>query len=339
MKKNTLGIFGLLIVIFTVTALTSDKFISAYNMHNLIKWSSLYAVMSIGVAFVIITGGIDLSIGSVVGLVAVVLAIMLKVKGMNPAVAITTTLGLSLVIGLVHGLLVTKAKIQPFVVTLCGLLIYRSLARWIGGNHSGLGPIPTEKDAGYANLEAINGMHSVFSGKLAITESFSLPAPLFFTLAVGIAAAVFLNRTIWGRYLFALGNNEEGARYSGIDTDTLKIGAYVICSLLAGIAGLLFAFEVGAVQPTSFGEFYELFAIAGAVLGGCSLRGGEGSVVGIMMAVAVIWLIFNAMPMLGISSKLEYGILGLVILFGVVADEFIKRYSDKRAVARQQDST
>ena len=336
MKKNTLGIIGLFFLIFVITAVMNHDFLNAFNMHNLVKWSSLYAIMSIGVAFVIITGGIDLSIGSLVGLVAVMLAVMLKVKGLSPGVAIASTLGLSALIGLIHGLLVTKAKLQPFVVTLCGLLIYRSLARWIGGDHSDLGPIPIKDDPGYANIDSINQTANLLSGKLAITDSFSLPHPLFFMLIIGIAAAVVLNRTIWGRYLFALGNNEEGARYSGISTDALKIGAYVICSLLAGIAGVLFAFEVGAVQPASFGEFYELFAIAGAVLGGCSLRGGRGSMLGIIIAVAVIWLIFNAMPMLGISSKLEYGVLGLVILFGVLADELLKAYTAKRAAAKQQ---
>ena len=187
MKKNTLGIFGLLVAIFAVTALLNDKFISAYNMQNLIKWSSLYAVMSIGVAFVIITGGIDLSIGSVVGLVAVVLAYMMKVKGINPATAIITTVCLSALIGLVHGLLITKAKIQPFVVTLCGLLIYRSLSRWLTDNQS-LGPVPFGDDKGYANLDFINQLDFIFSGKIAI-GSFNLPTPFLFLLVVGIAAA------------------------------------------------------------------------------------------------------------------------------------------------------
>lgn len=335
MKKNTLGIFGLLIGIFVVTALLNDKFISAYNMQNLIKWSSLYAVMSIGVAFVIITGGIDLSIGSVVGLVAVVLAYMMKVKGINPAAAIITTICMSGLIGIVHGLLITKAKIQPFVVTLCGLLIYRSLGRWLTDNQS-LGPVPLEGDKGYTNLEFINQLDFIFSGKIAI-GSFNLPTPFLFLLIIGIAAALFLNRTIWGRYLFALGNNEDGARYSGINTDDMKIIAYVICSLMAGIAGLLFAFELDSVQPAQTGEFYELYAIAGAVLGGCSLRGGEGSILGVIIAAAVIRLIYNSINMLGISTHLEFGILGIVILLGVIGDEFLKSYTAKRAAAKQQD--
>ena len=329
MKKNVLGIFILLVAIFVITAVINPKFLNAYNMQNLIKWSSLYAVMSLGVAFVIITGGIDLSIGSVVGLVSVVLSICLKLEGMDPWSAIGITLVLSLGIGLLHGLLITKAKVQPFVVTLCGLLVYRSMGRWLTDNQS-IGPMPYEDDAGYKNLEQIQGLDFLFSGKVAL-GSFNLPTPALFILVLSIAAAVFLRRTIWGRYLFALGNNEEGTRYSGINTDRMKILAYVLCSLFAGIAGILFAFELDSVQPAQTGEFYELYAIAAAVLGGCSLRGGEGSVLGVVIAAAVIRLIYNSINMVGISTHLEFGILGLVILLGVIGDEFLKK-----AVARKQ---
>ena len=169
----------MLVAIFAITALLNDKFISAYNMQNLIKWSSLYAVMSIGVAFVIITGGIDLSIGSVVGLVAVVLAYQLKVKGIDPGQAIITTISMSLLIGLIHGLLITKAKIQPFVVTLCGLLIYRSLGRWLTDNQS-LGPVPLEDDKGYANIDTINSLDQIFSGKLPSPIPSAFPLRRYF---------------------------------------------------------------------------------------------------------------------------------------------------------------
>lgn len=312
-----------------ITAIINPKFLNAYNMQNLIKWSSLYAVMSLGVAFVIITGGIDLSIGSVVGLVAVVLSICLKLEGMDPWSAIGITLVLSLFIGFLHGVLITKAKIQPFVVTLCGLLVYRSMGRWLTDNQS-IGPMPLEGDAGYVNLEQIQGLDFVFSGKISI-GSFNLPTPAIFLFVLCVASAIFLRRTIWGRYLFALGNNEEGTRYSGIDTDRMKILAYVLCSLFAGIAGILFAFELDSVQPAQTGEFYELYAIAAAVLGGCSLRGGEGTVLGVVIAAAVIRLIYNSINMVGISTHLEFGILGMVILLGVIGDEFLKK-----TVARKQ---
>ena len=147
-------------------------------------------------------------------------------------------------------------------------------------------------------------------------------------------AAIFLNRTIWGRYLLALGNNEEGARYSGIGTDRLKITAYVICSFLAGLSGLLFAYELDSVQPAQTGEFYELYAIAAAVLGGCSLRGGQGTILGVIIAAAVIRLLRNSINLLGISTHLEYAIIGTVILCGVSADEIIKRVMAKRRAAK-----
>ena len=263
------------------------------------------------------------------GLVAVVLSICLKLEGMDPWSAIGLTLVLSLAIGFLHGILITKAKVQPFVVTLCGLLVYRSMGRWLTDNQS-IGPIPLEDDPGYANVEQIQGLDFLFSGKIAL-GFFNLPTPALFLLVLSIAAAIFLRRTIWGRYLFALGNNEEGTRYSGIDTDRMKILAYVLCSFFAGIAGILFAFELDSVQPAQTGEFYELYAIAAAVLGGCSLRGGEGTVLGVVIAAAVIRLIYNSINMVGISTHLEFGILGLVILLGVIGDEYLKK-----VVARKQ---
>jgi len=131
-----------------------------------------------------------------------------------------------------------------------------------------------------------------------------------------------------------LGNNENAARYSGINTDNLKILAYVACSTVTGLAGVLFGFELNSVQPASTGEFYELYAIAAAVLGGCSLRGGEGSVLGVIIAAAVIRLLYNSINMLGISTHLEYAIIGGVILAGVVTDELVKRYALRRRAAR-----
>jgi len=248
---------------------------------------------------------------------------------MDPWSAIGLTLVLSVAIGFLHGILITKAKVQPFVVTLCGLLVYRSMGRWLTDNQS-IGPIPLEDDPGYTNLEQIQGLDFLFSGKIAL-GSFNLPTPALFLLVLSVAAAIFLRRTIWGRYLFALGNNEEGTRYSGINTDKMKILAYVLCSFFAGIAGILFAFELDSVQPAQTGEFYELYAIAAAVLGGCSLRGGEGTVLGVVIAAAVIRLIYNSINMVGISTHLEFGILGLVILLGVIGDEYLKK-----VVARKQ---
>jgi ribose/xylose/arabinose/galactoside ABC-type transport system permease subunit len=153
-----------------------------------------------------------------------------------------------------------------------------------------------------------------------------VPAPLLILLAIAVLAVLFLDFTIYGRYLLALGRNEEAARYSGINTAALMVTAYVLCALLAGIAGILFALDVNSVQPSVHGNFYELYAIAAAVLGGCSLRGGEGSILGVIIGTAVIRVLYNAINFLGIPTQLEFAVLGAVILAGVAADELMKRW-------------
>ena len=145
---------------------------------------------------------------------------------------------------------------------------------------------------------------------------------------------VGLEFTIWGRYLLALGNNEEAARLSGIETRRHVVLAYVVCSLLAGVGGMLFVLDVNSAQPADFGNFYELYAIAAAVLGGCSLRGGEGTILGVVIGATVMQVLRNAITLLGIPTQLEFAIIGAVILTGVIADEVVKRVvAERRARA------
>ncbi|MFT4556267.1 MAG: ribose transport system permease protein [Planctomycetaceae bacterium] len=323
MKKN-LGILVLLTVIFVVTALCNDSFLSAYNLFNVIERASLYGIIGIGVAFVIITGGIDLSIGSFIGLVASTVPFIVVTHEMPLAVGLLAILAMSLAAGFGHGLLITKLKLQPFVVTLCGLMIYRGLARWITSDKSpGFGPEQLEPLRPLGNMK-------IPVGTLPVIGEFSLPIVFFIFLGLAIAAAVFLNKTIYGRYLLALGRNEQAARYSGIRTDRMTIVAYVLCSLIAGLGGLLFAVDQRSVQPDSFGNFYELYAIAAAVLGGCSLRGGEGSILGIALGATLMRLLMNSIQMIGIADTLEPVVLGVVILVGVIVDEIVKRIAAKR---------
>jgi ribose/xylose/arabinose/galactoside ABC-type transport system permease subunit len=159
-----------------------------------------------------------------------------------------------------------------------------------------------------------------------------VPMPLLVMLALGIAAAVLLNNTIWGRYLLALGRNEQAARYSGINTHSMIILAYVICSLLAGLGGMLFVLDVNSAQPADFGNFYELYAIAAAVLGGCSLRGGEGTIAGVIIGAAVMQILKNSINLLDFPTQIEYAIIGSVLLLGVIADELTKRVAARRRV-------
>jgi ribose transport system permease protein len=245
-----------------------------------------------------------------VGLVGITCTILLREEGLAPAVAVPASLGLAAGIGLFHGLLIAKVRIQPFIVTLCGLFFYRGITRLITGD--GLRGFGT----GYDTLKWLG------SGYIGNSV---WPAP--FVILLGLAAGVgaFMHFTAMGRHIFALGANEEAARFSGLRTDRLKIWAYVICSVITGVGGLLIAFKVKSLGPSDFGSFYELYAIAGAVLGGCSLRGGQGSVPGVLLGAALIVLLRNMVNILGIPSQVEYMVIGGAILVGVVFDEFLGR--------------
>jgi len=253
---------------------------------------------------------------------------LIRHQRMPIPLALLSVLLIAATLGLIHGLLVTRARLQPFVVTLCGLLIYRGLSRWLtGDNPAGVG-------------EYSDTLCQVGSGRLnlytnAVGDTFGLPYPFFFLAAIGIAAAIFLNRTIWGRYLLALGRNEEAARFSGINTGNVTLLAYVVCSTLAAVGGMLFALDSLSISPSSFGNFFELYAIAAAVLGGCSLRGGEGSIVGVIIGTAVMQILNNLIMLLKISGTLEYAIIGSVILAGVIADEIVKRIAAERRLRQR----
>ncbi|HEY1172582.1 MAG TPA: ABC transporter permease [Verrucomicrobiae bacterium] len=327
--KKILGILGLLIVVCVATALMSDRFLTPYNVENLIRRTALFGIISIGVAFVIITGGIDLSIGSVVCLVGCGLPWLLTVKGVSVPVALVIVVLVSGGIGLLHGTLITKLRIQPFVVTLCGLLIYRGLTRGL----------TQDQTMGFGN--EFKGLRILATGKVPVPfiENFSIPAPCIILLVVAIIAAVFLNKTIYGRYLLALGRNEQAARFSGINTDRMIILAYVICGLLSGLGGMLFVLDVNSAQPVDFGNFYELYAIAAAVLGGCSLRGGEGAITGIIIGAALMQVLRNMITLVDSMPKsIEFAIIGAVILGGVVADELIKRWAAGRRAGKAGES-
>ena len=604
--KQVLGIGGLLLVVFVATALMSDAFLKPFNLENLMKRSALFGIISIGVAFVIITGGIDLSIGSIICLVGCGLPFLLQVEyvavGQVPVVSVTAAtgtlelarpprglsvgdriglaggkkenvgvylvasvtgtsvvleagpesddsggrltrilraesgstfvtvpghglqvrdrvtfvledgregatarvlsvegdrlglseappgessglygldrrpwtsvpvalgivLGASLAIGLFHGLLIAKLKLQPFVVTLCGLLLYRGITRgftqdqtqglideyptlkliataqlaripmtwgllavggvmlvgalawgvtirrrvgaarvswgdlampavtlamgvsllgWGVGTISPLETLAIEasereevrvdlprrttrvsmqarapgsdwvtlaetqveesetiQELTVPSLETIRGARPGDWSQLQVVVlerarlEIGLPAPLVILLVVALIASVFLNRTIYGRYLLAMGNNEEAARYSGIDTDRMIILAYVICAGLAGLGGVLFVLDINSAQPVDFGNFYELYAIAAAVLGGCSLRGGEGTIVGVVIGAALMRVLKNMITLVDwMPTYIEYAIIGAVILAGVIVDELVKRAAARRRLTR-----
>jgi ribose transport system permease protein len=229
--------------------------------------------------------------------------------------ALLALLGLTLLIGLTHGLMVTKWRLQPFIVTLCGLLIYRGVMRGLASDQS----------LGFGS--AYDSLRWLATGKIPLPgATISLPMPFVLLMLIAGAAAVFLRYTVWGQHLLALGHNEEAARHSGIRTHRLILASYMICSLLAGLAGILFSMDVNSSQPSDFGNFYELYAIAAAVLGGCSLRGGQGAVLGVLIGTALMQVLRNMIVLVfPAHQNMEFAIIGVVILLGVVGDEIFKR--------------
>jgi ribose transport system permease protein len=314
--QKTLAVFVLVVIITGVTGIFEESFVQASNLSRMSKWIGLYGIIAVGVAFVIITGGIDLSIGSLIALTSVMFPMLLFDGGQSPAVAFLIVLGTSAAIGVIHGLLITKLRLQPFVVTLCGLFIYRGIARTITGDRSvGFGN-------DYAGLKEMLVKGSLLNG--------TLPMPFVILIIISIISAILLNKTTFGRYILALGRNEQAAKFSGVNTDRMKIIAYVICSLLAGLAGIMFVMQTNTATPSNFGSFYELYAIAGAVLGGCSLRGGEGAIIGVICGTALMQVASEAVFFLGVGDTLKFAVIGGFILAGVIADEMLTRYTAKR---------
>ena len=311
MLKKDLGLLILILVVGTVTAILNPRFLSPINIGNTANLIGLFGLFSIGEGFVIITGGIELSVGSVFAILGVIFIDLLVTYNVNWAVAALLMVFAGILIGAAHGFLIARLRLQPFVVTLCGLLIYRGVARWY-------------TDDGTAGFQF--GQSFPTLEWLAAGRSFGIPHSFVTFILVAIVMGVVLHRSVFGRYLFAVGKNEEAARYSGIRTERVITAAYVVCGGLAGLAAVFFAMYTRSISPASHGNFYELYGIAAAVLGGCSLRGGEGSVLGIVLGSVLLQILQNLVNLLGIPSSLNFAVMGTVILIGVLADRQFARY-------------
>lgn len=297
----------ILIVGGIVTAI-NPIFLSSTNLLNTANLIGLFGLFAIGQGLVIITGGIDLSVGSMFALLGVIFVGLLVDQEMAWPLATLIIIVLGAFIGVIHGFLVTRLRLQPFIVTLCGLLIYRGIARWWTND----GP------AGFGYVGPPETLANIVAGR-----SFGLPNTFWALIVVALVAAVLLHRSVFGRYLFAVGRNEEAARFSGISTRLVIASAYVIAGALAGVSAIFFVFYTSSISPSSHGNFYELYAIAAAVLGGCSLRGGEGSILGIVLGAILLQILQNLVNLLGIPSSLNFAVMGTVILLGALVDELL----------------
>ena len=308
MTRKEIGVLLLLVVLCAVVAVASPQFLSVTNLQNVGRLVGTYGIFSIGVGIVIITSGIDLSVGSICALLGILLSMMLVEWHWPAGVALAAVIAIGACLGAIHGLLITRLKLQPFIVTLCGLLLYRGAARYIA----------RDSTKGFGTGEGFEWLRALASGSVA-----GVPMPFVIMCVMAVLAWLLVHRSVWGRHLFAVGHNEEAAHYSGVNTRGVVAGAYVISGTLAAVSAVIIAFYTNSISPASHGNFYELYAIAAAVVGGCSLRGGEGSVLGIVMGTALLQVLRNLVNLLDIPSSLDFAVMGAVILIGAIADQVL----------------
>ncbi len=314
MSKKDIGLLVLILVVAAGVYLRNPLFLSPNNISNTANLIGLFGLFSIAQGFVIITGGIDLSSGSMIALLGVLFVDLVGNKGVPWPIALIIVLILGILLGLAHALLITRLKMPPFVVTLCGLLIYRGVARGYTGDAT----------AGFPFGSTYPGL-DFFTARI-----YGVPTSLLLLVVVAVIAWVVLHRSVFGRYLFAVGKNEEAARFSGIRTNLVIGAAYVICAALTALSAVFFAMYTRSVSPSSQANFYELYAIAAAVLGGFSLRGGEGSIIGVVLGAILLQILQNLVNLLGIPSSLNFAVMGTVILIGVLVDQQLGAYRAHR---------
>lgn len=336
--RRELGMGIALLVMCLGLYLSNNDFLGQSNALNTIRQISMLGIFAIGISFVIITGGIDLSIGSVIGFTGVVIAKMSSTQagglGYSLWIGIPVALGLALLIGLGQGLLITRLKLQPFIVTLGGMLFIRGVSQTIAeGGTISLGGSPL--------LKLANG------GLLEVGRDALIPYPFIIFLGVIAVSTYVLHFTVFGRYVYAIGGNRDAAEYSGIAVKRVETSTYVISAGLGGVAGVCYASYIGQMSQ-QVGIAYEMYAIAAAVLGGCSLRGGEGTILGIIIGSAVMRVIDNGINMFQLPYEDEEGIqriwsldpnwtfiiIGAVILIAVVLDQIVHMVQAKRRIKR-----
>ncbi len=295
-----LGRYGILIgyVIFVIVAsILSPRFLTPVNILNIVRQVSIFGILAIGQTFVILTGGIDLSVGGVLALVVVLTGGLLPQIGILPTVLVAMLVGVS--IGIINGIGVTKGNVQPFIMTL-GMM---GIARGIAYMYTGGMPIP------------VLDKQFLFLGNGYLFKTIPLPALIFVTLV--IIGAVVLRFTTFGRYVYAIGSNAEAARLSGINVELNKIAIYGLCGLMVAIAALLYASQL-AVAPPIAGEGYELDAIAAVVVGGVDMLGGEGGMFGTFLGAIIIGSLSNILNLTGVSPFIQKSAKGALIIAAVI---------------------
>lgn len=316
-REISLIIVMIAISIF-VQVRSGGNFFTMENISDMLAETSVLAICAVGMMFVIVTGGIDLSIGATMALGAMVGCTVLKNNQSTPTIVVVLiAMGIGLVCGLINGVLVSRLKILPIIATLGTMNIYRGITYLVAN-----GSWVKQQEMGARFLGLATGKFLGINNLIVIA------------IVVYIIAAIFMSKTRVGRRIYAVGNSEESARVSGIKTDNVLTMVYVLLGIIAGLAGTLYVCKYGVAQgETCTG--YEMNVIAACVLGGVSINGGTGRVPGVLLGAILLGILNNAMPLIHVSSFWQEGIRGLIILLSIVANSLIQRNVEMKALRRR----
>jgi ribose transport system permease protein len=295
------GLVGLSIVLWALT----PHFLTVPNLLNIAQQTSINAIVAVGMTYVILSGGIDLSVGSIVALSGVVLGTVLQDGHATPT-AVIAALGVGIACGLVNGTLISWGGLPPFIVTLGMMSVARGAALL------------------FTEGRPVSGFDGGFRS-LATGEVAFIPGPIVITALVYLAAHLVLTRTTFGRYVYAIGGNEEATRLSGVPVRLHKTMIYAVSGLMSALAAVILTARLNSAQPIA-GMMYELDAIAATVIGGTSLLGGEGTLVGTLIGALIMGVLRNGLNLLGVSSFLQQIVIGAVIVGAVLVDTLLKRH-------------
>lgn len=293
-------LLGLLLIIIIISFM-SPSFLTATNIFNVLRQVSISALIAFGMTFVILTGGIDLSVGSTLALTGAISAGLLA-GGMDPFLAMLIGLLLGAVLGAVNGVIIAKGKVAPFIATLATMTIYRGLTLV------------------YTDGKPVSGLGDSLAFQMFGKGYFlGIPVPVLTMLLAFLVLYFILRKTTFGRRVYAIGGNEEASRLSGINVDRITIAVYSLTGMLAALSALILTSRLNSAQPTA-GQSYELDAIAAVVLGGTSLTGGRGWIFGTLVGALIIGVLNNGLNLIGVSSFFQQVVKGVVILIAVLID-------------------
>ncbi|WP_440894713.1 ABC transporter permease subunit [Amphibacillus sp. Q70] len=293
-------LLGLLLIVIVISFI-NPGFLTAGNLFNVLRQVSINGLIAFGMTFVILTGGIDLSVGSTLALSSAVSAMMMA-NGLDPMLAVLAGLIAGALLGAFNGLVIAKGKVAPFIATLATMTIFRGITLVLLDGR----PISGMNDSGFF----------VMMGKGYL---FGIPIPAILMLVTFLILFIILKQTTVGRRIYAVGGNEEAATLSGIKADRIKIFVYSLTGMLSAFAGIILTSRLSSAQPTA-GDSYELDAIAAVVLGGTSLTGGKGKIAGTLIGALIIGVLNNGLNLIGVSSFFQQVVKGSVILLAVLVD-------------------